>query len=170
MSSELDRDADLRDLYELYRHDIYRFARYTLGDSSVALDVVQEVFVRAIRAWGNFRHDANTKTWLLSIARNYMYDYVRKQKKWNQFISEYDPPFIADRELPIETTLVLEQTLMALKESYRQVFILRHIEELSVEETAQVLGWSPGKVRTTDYRAVARIRNMLGTGFEGGNS
>ncbi|WAH37840.1 RNA polymerase sigma factor [Alicyclobacillus dauci] len=150
-------------------HDIYRFARFTLGDASSAYDVVHEVFVRAIRSWEKFRDDANPKTWLLTIARNYMYDYLRKQKKWERFVAGYDPPFIPNEALSIEDTMVLEESLLALKDTYRQVFILRHIENLSIAETAHVLGWSQGKVRTTDYRAVAKLRGLLGASFEEAN-
>jgi RNA polymerase sigma-70 factor (ECF subfamily) len=137
-----------------------------LGDASIAYDVVQEVFLRALRSWDNFRHGAHEKTWLLSIARNYMHDYMRKQKKRERFMFQYEPPFISDETLAVETAMVLEQALMSLKKTYRQVFMLRHIENLSIAETAQILGWSQGKVRTTDYRAIASLRCLLGANAE----
>lgn len=169
MAPEYESTEAIRKLYDLYHHDIYRFARYTLGDASTAFDVVQEVFIRALRSWSHFRHYANEKTWLLSIARNYMQDYMRKQRKWDKFIRNYEPPFVSDGTLSIETAVLLEKALMSLKEAYRQVFTLRHIENLSIAEAAQILGWSKGKVRTTDYRAVARLRVLLGTGDEEGS-
>lgn len=65
-------EEDIRSLYEQYANDIYRYARLTLGDSSVAKDVVQEVFLRAFRSWEQFRSEANPRTWLMSITRNYL--------------------------------------------------------------------------------------------------
>ena len=162
MGTEPDKRETIRTLYDLYRHDIYRFARYTLGDEASAYDVVQEVFIRAIRSWDRFRQEANAKTWLLSIARNYMYDSIRKRKKWEQFAARYDPPPQPDFVQSVEDSLILEQALATLKDTYRQVLVLRHIEHLSVAESAGVLGWSEGKVRTTDYRAMATLRAILG--------
>lgn len=163
MSLESEKLGQIKDVYEMYRNDVYRFARYIIGDSSSAYDVVQEVFMRAIRSWDNFRHDSNTKTWLLSITRNYIYDSFRKQKRWEKFLGEYTP--LRETEIDtmqsIETTMVLEKMLTELKDSYRQVFVLRHIENLTVQETASVLKWSEGKVRITDHRAIARLRELL---------
>lgn len=170
MGAESDSKESIRNLYDLYRNDIYRFARYTLRDSHTAYDVVQEVFVRALQSWENYRHDSNPKTWLLSIARNYMYDFLRRQRKWNEVVGRCDPPFIPNQSLSIEDAMVLEESLMALKDSYRQVFVLRHIESLSIAETADVLGWSQGKVRTTDYRAVEKLKKLVAEDFREVNS
>lgn len=161
MGSEPDKQETIETLYNLHRHDIYRFARFTLGDASNAYDVVQEVFLRAIRSWDTFRHDSNAKTWLLSIARNLIYDSIRKRKQWEKFAVRYEPPYVPDATLRVETAMLLEESLTALKTTYRQVFVLRHIENLSIQEAAAVLGWSEGKVRTTDHRAVAKLREVL---------
>ncbi|QSO48750.1 RNA polymerase sigma factor [Alicyclobacillus mengziensis] len=167
MDSEPSMQQEIESLYEMYAHDVYRFARYTLGDSMVASDVVQEVFLRAIRSWQKFRNDANRKTWLLAIARNYMYDYLRQKKKW-EMSEEHPEPFVRDPTFSVDNTLALEDSLMALKKTYRQVFVLRHIEDLSVSQTAKILGWSESKVRTTDYRAVRKLQHDLAPDFQGG--
>lgn len=156
----------IRELFEQYQHDIYRFALYSLQNESLAYDVVQETFLRAIASWSRFRHEATPKTWLLTIARNYMYDTHRKQQKREKFVQEYGPLGSGTYreqglESTIEESMVLEQAIASLKESYRQVFILRHVEELSVAETAKVLGWTEGKVRMTDFRAIGQLREML---------
>ncbi len=169
MGLEAEKLEEIRSVYELYRNDIYRFARYTLGDESSAYDVVQEVFMRAIRSWESFRHDAGAKTWLLRIARNYIYDSFRKQKRWEKFLADYTPLNETNDMQSVETAMMLEESLSNLKDSYRQVFVLRHIDNLSIQETASVLGWSEGKVRTTDYRAIARLRELLGESRKGVN-
>ncbi|MCF8564574.1 sigma-70 family RNA polymerase sigma factor [Alicyclobacillus tolerans] len=67
----------IRSLYDLYSNDVYRYAWATLGDSTEAHDVVQEVFLRAYRSLNSYRHDASAKTWLMTIARNYIFDVLR---------------------------------------------------------------------------------------------
>ncbi len=150
-------------MFELYANDLYRYVRLTLGGHE-AMDVVQEVFLRAFRSWDTFRHDANEKTWLFTIARNYIFDLLRKKRTETNFLQNYDPPFAKDETATVETFIVLEQALTHLKKTYRHVFVLRHVENLTVQETAQVLGWSESKVRTTDHRAIGQLRKLLDPG------
>ncbi|OFW75641.1 MAG: hypothetical protein A2201_12110 [Alicyclobacillus sp. RIFOXYA1_FULL_53_8] len=61
---------------------------------------------------------------------------------------------------------MFEEILSELKEEYRQVFVLRHVQDMTVADVAKILGWSKGKVRTTDFRAMAKVRNVLISGKE----
>lgn len=150
-------------LFRIYSNDVFRYARLTLGNHTEAKDVVQEVFFRAFRSWSTFRQDANPKTWLLSITRNYIFDLLRKKRREQKFMAEYDPPSIKDETVSTETMMILEQSLHGLKATYREVFVLRHIEGLSIQETAKLLGCSEGKIRTTDYRAIHKLRELMGS-------
>ncbi|QSO50949.1 RNA polymerase sigma factor [Alicyclobacillus curvatus] len=161
-----DAKEEIHRLYELYADDIYRYARLTLNDDSEANDVVQEVFFRAFKAWHSFRRDASEKTWLASIARNYIFDLIREKKIKKQFLSKYTPPYLAEEQQDITDVMTVEDAVAQLKESYRQVFILRHVEDLSVAETARTLGWTEAKVRVTDMRALIKLRGQLSRGKE----
>lgn len=99
-----------------------------------------------------------------------MRDEMRKQSKFNRWVRTYEPPHLPDETLSVETAVMLEQALISLKGTYRQVFTLRHIENLSISEVAEVLGWSLGKVRMTDFRAVAKLRELLSQPDEGVNA
>jgi RNA polymerase sigma-70 factor, ECF subfamily len=156
----VDQEA-IRSLYELYADDIYRYARLTLGPSWDEYDVVQEVFLRAFRSWDEFRQDANGKTWLMRIARNYMFDLLRKKRTERNFLSTYEIPTARDDDALVETVVEVEHALSQLKDAYRQVIVLRHIENLSVQGTGDILGWSEAKVRTTTHRAMAKLRQLL---------
>jgi RNA polymerase sigma-70 factor, ECF subfamily len=151
----MDSDAKqaIHRLYEAYADDIYRYARLMLHDENDAHDVVQEVFYRAFKGWPTFRHDASESTWLTTIARHYIYDLIRKRQNARQFLSAYTPPYLVDEQPDVENLIVIEKAVANLKENYRQVFVLRHVQGLSVAETAKILGWSHGKVRITDLRA-----------------
>ena len=159
------RDA-IKSLYNKYANDIYRYARLTLRDSTEAHDVVQEVFFRAFKSWHSFRHDASERTWLMSIARNYAFDLLRKRQSDREFVSNYTPPCLSDDQTRVETAIVIEEALSGLKETYQQVFILRHVQGLSVSDVAKILGWSQGKVRITDLRALTKLRERLSHGKE----
>lgn len=158
---------EIRRLYEHYADDIYQYARLTLWDTAEAHDVVQEVFFRAFQAWERFRHDASERTWLMSIARNYLFDVLRKRRGTQDFVQTYTPQSPKDDEYAnTELYIDIERVLPRLKPDHRQVFILRHVKELPVSDTAKILGWSPGKVRITDFRALAKLRSELRAGQE----
>ena len=159
-----DAKEEIQRLYELYADDIYRYARLTLNDDSEAHDVVQEVFFRAFKALSSFRKDASEKTWLASIARNYIFDLLRKKKNTKQFLSSYTPPYLTDEQQDITDVMAVEDAVSKLKKTYRQVFVLRHVEDLSIAETARALGWTEGKVRVTDMRALSKLREQLSRG------
>jgi RNA polymerase sigma-70 factor (ECF subfamily) len=151
----------IRVLFDQFADDIYRYALYTLHDSAEAKDVVQEVFFRAFKQWEAFRHESSYKTWLLSIARNYMYDLLRRRKTRDKYLERLDAPTALHPGDRAEDQILVQQGLAQLKESYRQVIVLRHIEDLPVPEVASLLGWTEGKVRTTLHRALKRLRELL---------
>lgn len=83
-----DKEA-IKLLYDKYAVEIYRYARLTIGNSVDAHDVVQEVFFRAFKSWQEFRRDASERTWLMSIARNYIFDVLRSRRNDREFLSNY---------------------------------------------------------------------------------
>lgn len=159
------------DLYDSYADELYRYARFTLRDTYMAEDVVQEVFIRAIRSWDSFRGDASARTWLWHIARNYMRDVLRRKQVRNRH-SVSDPVELYDVGAPFTTLIELEEELAELTDDQRQVFILRCIQDLSVTDTAAILEWTESKVKTTLSRAMKQLRSQLspdGVG-QGGDS
>lgn len=162
-----ERDEIIRGWYDLYRQDIYRFARYTLGNAAEAYDVVQETFLRVIRFWDYYQHNASPKTWLITIARNYMRDVMKRKSRERRAMQSFGHAQLFADEGCQEEQLYLEESLLTLKETYRQVFVLRHVEELSIQDTAQILGWSESKVTTTDHRAITKLRQAFGISVKG---
>lgn len=156
----------LKRLYEMYSNDVYRYAFATLGDSSEAHDVVQEVFIRAYRAINKFRYDSTAKTWIMTIARNYIFDILRKRRKDRQFVSQHEMPDVGDQAHDVSVVIEVEEALAKLKNDYRQAVILRYIDNLSIRETASVLGWSEKKVQNTAHRAIQQLRQVLGSNSE----
>ena len=81
MEQSIDAATATEQLFALYKNDVYRYARFALGDSTVAEDIVKEVFLRVLKAWDRYRGDASPKTWLWIIVRSCIIDYTRKHKR-----------------------------------------------------------------------------------------
>lgn len=150
-------------IYE-YSHDIYQFLIYTLGTSDVE-DLVQEVFIRAMRNLDSFQEKSSPKTWLFGIARHVGIDEIRKRQRErakNYLLMKNGDPGSSKNPGEFlemsETHQVLYKAIRQLKQSYRDVIILRGIKEMSVNETAEILGWSEGKVRLTFHRAIKALQ------------
>ncbi|SHM53878.1 RNA polymerase sigma factor [Gracilibacillus kekensis] len=152
----------ITDWFDAYADDVYRFLIYYTSTSDVE-DLVQEVFIKAIDRYDSFKGDASPKTWLISIARNLAIDEARKNKRkdWRKLIKSYESKVDIspeDKHLISERKLELHQAISKLKQDYRDVVILRGIEELSVMETATILKWSDSKVRVTFHRALKALK------------
>lgn len=160
MRSTISAQEGIEELFELYANDIYRYALYSAPESADAKDVVQEVFLRAYKSWGNFRADANERTWLIQIAKNYIYDLLRKKRVETEYRKKHQPN-LSDVSVPLETLVELEDAVTKLKRDQRQVFVLRCIQDLSIAETASILSWTQSKVKTTLHRAMKELRLSL---------
>ncbi len=158
---EMDEEL-ITDWFDAYADDIYRFLVYYTSTSDVE-DLVQEVFIKAINRYDSFKGDSSPKTWLFSIARNLAIDEARKQNRqdWRKLIKTYEYKIDIspeDKHLLTEKKLELHKAITKLKQDYRDVVILRGIEELSVTETANILKWSDSKVRVTFHRALKALK------------
>ncbi|WDL95893.1 RNA polymerase sigma factor [Alicyclobacillus sp. ALC3] len=159
---------DIRQLFEEYANDIFRYAKVSLAPSHDPNDAVQEVFYRAFKSWHTFRGESNPRTWLFTIARNYIFDLQRKTRMSTVLISDTDLSSVTDHRATVDgNLLIIWEAVAALKETYRTVVVLRHIEGFTVAETATILGWSETKVTTTDHRALARLKTLLSNNHEG---
>jgi RNA polymerase sigma-70 factor (ECF subfamily) len=172
-----------REAFELlmrrYNQTLYRTARSILKDDAEAEDAVQEAYMLAYRAIGAFRGDAKLSTWLIRIVVNEAIARSRKRSRRAQIIqlSSGEPETDvgaaevnmneATTEQPehaalrAETRRLLEAKIDALPEVFRTVFVLRALEELSVEETAASLGIPAATVRTRYFRAKGLLREAL---------
>lgn len=167
MNSVFDR------LYEKYHHDVYQFLFYLVKNREQTEDLVQEVYIRVLKAYDRFEGKSSEKTWLFSIARNVAIDHFRKQNAWKDRIFQrfdWKQHQLTDREpLPEEITLqkeeiqLLYRCLDLCKLDQKMVLILRYIQSLSISETAQMLGWSESKVKTTQHRALKALKKKMET-------
>jgi len=165
------------------RHNrlLYRLARSILRDDAEAEDAVQEAYLAAFRNIGRFRAEAKMSTWLARIVMNQAYARLRKQKSGlvvplpsrdpsgERSDADLEEANMADEtvERPEaaafrgELRQLMERRIDALPEAFRVVFMLRDVEEMSVEETAECLDVPTATVRTRAFRARALLRQSL---------
>ena len=154
-------------LVEQYRDNVYRLAYRMCGNAYDADEAAQEAFVAAWRALPNFRGDAKFSTWLYRLTTNAAIDVMRREKR-HQTVGDGEMVDLADdADSPQETVERTEQqeavqkALSTLSEEYREVLLLRYMEELDYAEIAEVLQLPSGTVKSRINRAKAALKAAL---------
>ena len=165
-----DKNAYKR-LLQKYHDQIYSFIFRMVHDRQQVEDLTQEAFIKAFASLKNFNEEYAFSTWLYKIATNNCIDYIRKRKlptfsidkpiqsKDNDYKFELpDITFQPDRQIiASQRTKLLQQAISRLPEKYKRVIHLRHTEERSYEEIAEMLKLPIGTVKAHIFRA----REML---------
>ena len=163
-------------LYIRYRDRIYGVICSMISNREDALDISQDVFLKAYQALENFKRASQFYSWLYRIAINCCIDYMRRQSKRAWFsdkpISEevlYHQPAHPAKGLENEEfRRLLHAALPALTPSQRTVFLLRYKEELALKDIACRLGRSIGTVKAHLFHAHRTLRHQLLSYFEFG--
>jgi RNA polymerase sigma-70 factor, ECF subfamily len=169
--------AAFRAIMQRCNQRLFRVARAVMRDEAEAEDVLQEAYARAFAAIARFRGEAGIATWLTRIVLNEAHGRLRAKRT----TVDLDEVEIAQATAQIvsfpgrmaenpeadaaraQIQRMLEQAVDQLPEPFRLVFILREVEELSVEETADHLGLTRETVKTRLHRARRRLREALDT-------
>jgi RNA polymerase sigma-70 factor, ECF subfamily len=179
------RDGEHDLFYELirpYERRVYATAFAILRNEADAEDVAQEAVLKAFKHIRQFRAEARFSTWLIRITVNEAH--MRRRREHAGLMQPmvdhqdeegtYSPRDFADwREVPLETLerkevrQKLAEALATLGEKYREVFVLRDMEHVSIEETARTLGISTASVKTRLLRARLMLRDLLAPGLDG---
>jgi RNA polymerase sigma-70 factor, ECF subfamily len=156
--------VDFHSVYERYSRDVYRFALYLSGDSSLADDITQETFVRAWVTPGEIR-GGTVKAYLLMIARN-LYRAERKRGARQTVLDEALPDPKQGPEAVTSGRLELDAVLAALQtlpETDRAALLMHAQEGLSYAEIAAVLGLSLAAVKVKIHRARLKLNRVRGS-------
>lgn len=164
-------------LMRRYNQTLFRAARSILKDDAEAEDAVQEAYLLAYRAIGTFRAEARLSTWLVRIAINEAIGRRRQRARRAEVVwlegTESDEAVemeMTSNALPeppdhaavrAEVRRLIEAGIDRLPDAFRAVFVLRAVEEMSVEETAAALGIPAVTVRTRYFRARSQLRETL---------
>lgn len=166
-----DKDAFVR-AYDLYLDDIYRFIYFKVSSREEAEDLTSAVF---LKAWDYIQNNnlidyKTLKALFYKIARNLVIDHYRKKSVQLNVSLDADPDKtvdIKDDKQDIEKRVEflsefseIEKKLLQLKYEYREVVMLRFINELSISEVAEVLDKPRGNVRVLLHRAIAALKKI----------
>jgi RNA polymerase sigma-70 factor (ECF subfamily) len=171
-----DRDG-FTDLMRRFNRRLYRVARSVLRDDAEAEDALQDAYLQAYRALPTFRGESALGTWLTRIVVNAALMRQRKTGRLAEVIElgadvgsddatqprdQLDEPAQPElAALRAQTRRLIETGIDKLPAAFRTVFVLRAVEELTVEETAATLGIPEATVRTRYFRARAMLREAL---------
>lgn len=174
-------EAAVRLLMRRHNQRLFRAARGILRDDAEAEDVLQDAYIKAIAAIATFRSDARLSTWLTRIVVNESLGRLRRTRRGAEVIRleadlpEDEAPATDHADLAStpeahamhsEARRIIEAKIDELPDAFRVVFILRAVEELSVEETAAVLDIPEATVRTRFFRARGMLRESIARGFD----
>lgn len=170
-----------------YNQRLFRLAVSIAGEPSEAEDILQESYVRAFYRLSSYSGEGELGAWLARIVRNEAIDRLRTRGSRKRHITleadlyserdalglegrvgaedvSFSPEIAAERD---DMKRILEDAISALPVQFRTVFMLREVEGLSVEETAEYLGIPAATVKTRDHRARALLRAKLSEQMDG---
>jgi RNA polymerase sigma-70 factor (ECF subfamily) len=165
-----------------YERIVYIMSLTYLRNETDAEDVAQETFLRAFQNLRKFRGESKFSTWLISIALNEARSQLRRRTTIRVLSLDepQDPEMLSSpehlrdwRDLPSvvverdEIQRLLLQAVESLPKIYKQVFLLREIEDLNINETAEILGISPSLVKVRLHRARIMLHKLLAPQFKG---
>ena len=167
-----DRDA-FRAIMQRCNQRLFRIARAVLGNDDEAEDALQEAYLHAFSAISGFRGEAGLFTWLSAITLNEARGRLRRRRRTvDMTIMDNQPNIVAfplsaapagpeDEAARAQMRRLLERAVDDLPLDFRLVFLLREVEDCSVEDTAEQLGLKPATVKTRHHRARRLLRAAL---------
>ena len=157
-----------QELVRRHQASTFRVACSFVADPDVAADLVQDAFVRAYVSLRRCRDPERFHVWLLAMVRNRALDYLKEKRRTDLSLSDDAVMRRAERSGALETQpreyelrTALEAALSRLSQPLREAFVLRHVEQLSVDDTAAVLGTSASAVKMRVMRAREQLQEGL---------
>ena len=164
-------DADaFEQLVAAYRNQVFRLALRMCGNEADADEVAQEAFLSAWKGLPNFRGESRFSTWLYQLTTHAAIDLMRREKRQaaaediDGITAADDGPSPQQQVERAETRREVRSALMQLPEEYRQVLLLRFMQELDYGEIARALNVSEGTVKSRINRAKSKLREVLAAG------
>jgi RNA polymerase sigma-70 factor, ECF subfamily len=174
------REESFEELVRRYQKQITGYVYRIVGDYDSSLDVTQEVFIKVYNSLHRYSSDYKFSTWLYRIAHNAAIDHLRRNSVIPQSLEtentdgayqlQIESPARSpekERELR-EWRTEIGQVIRLLPDAYKQLILLRHANDLSYDEIAEVTGLPLGTVKNRLFRAREMMRQiMLERGFDG---
>lgn len=150
-------------LFDRYLIRTVRYVATYVKNMEEAKDISQEVFIKAFKALPAYKPSGKFVSWLFTIARRSVIDFQRKKKRDNVFqIKDEELANLPDESSSSVTTEILssaaaEELLKSLPEAYREILLLRVVEDLSYNEISEITGHTPGNLRKIVHRTIQKL-------------
>lgn len=154
---------DFEEIYDLYFRDVYLFITSLCGNESIAEEVTQEAFFKALKSIDRFDGTKDIRAWLFTIAKNTYFSYHKKDKRLIHFDADShdDMPDTGVTFLEgltnEEDAFIIHQFIHTMAEPYKEVFSLRVFGELPFMKIGKLFGKSAGWARVTYHRARKQV-------------
>lgn len=167
------REGDFEELVRRYQRQITGYLFRMLGDYDASLDVAQEVFIKVYNSLSKFSSEYKFSTWLYRIAHNAAVDHLRRNSVSTQSIEteNADGTYQLQLESPSPTPeqdrersewrTEIDKVVRRLPSAYRELILLRHANDLSYDEIAEVTGLPLGTVKNRLFRAREMMRSLF---------
>ncbi|MCK9476817.1 MAG: sigma-70 family RNA polymerase sigma factor [Candidatus Muirbacterium halophilum] len=172
----LDGDIELfEEIVNEYKRPLFIFLYRFCFNDSLCEEIIQQTFIKAFRFLDKVDCEKGLKNWLYQIARNTFYDTIKKEKRNNDVAMEDVEFFLASSDISPECEVinkgqinVVIKVLYELPDKYREIMILRHLEEKTYEEISEILDIPVNTVKIRIFRAREKMRIRLeeGNDFE----
>ena len=159
--------AAFEQLFHRHQDRIYSVASKMMNNQEDAMDLTQEIFLRAYQKIGKFNFSSAFSTWLYKLATNLCIDELRKRKRSANTTPLEEAVLEADSDTPEEHAIERDRqrqvwdAINSLKEKERAIIILKDIEGLSYKEIAEVFKCSLGRVKSRLHEARQNLRSVL---------
>jgi RNA polymerase sigma-70 factor, ECF subfamily len=167
------RETSFEELVRRYQRPIAAYVYRMVGDYDAALDLTQEVFIKVYNSLTRYRSEFKFSTWIYKIAHNAAIDHLRRHSVREQSLTAGSDG--ERRELSLESRRLtpeqeserkerrseIESVVQVLPAAYRELIVLRHSQDLSYDEIAEVTGLPLGTVKNRLFRAREAMRDHL---------
>ncbi len=154
-------------IYRRYFDPVYQFCRLRVGDAQTAQDLAGEVFVKFVKSLhGETAPHSSLRGWIFRVARNLVYDYygraeelpVETLDQWLMTDTHTDPEVQAIRAIQVERARL---AIRMLAPAQQEVLLLRFDQQLSLQETADIMDKEVNAIKALQFRAVNTLRQIL---------
>ena len=165
------RESGFEELVRRYQRPIAAYVYRMVGDYDAALDLTQDVFIKVYASLSRYRSEYKFSTWIYKIAHNAAIDHLRRSATREQAVTHDDdrtetriesgrltPEQESERN---ERRSEIEEVVRVLPPAYRELIVLRHSNDLSYDEIAEITGLPLGTVKNRLFRAREAMRDLL---------
>ena len=153
--------SEFEKIYSEYFTDIYKYSLSLCHNETVAEDIAQETFLKAMENIKNFKSDCTLKVWLCQIAKNTYISYYRKNKKITEQNIEFTDECFESKLMDKETAFEIHKVIHDLDEPYKEIFSLRIFSELSFAQIGELFKKTESWARVTFHRAKIKVKEKI---------